>query len=89
MSDVPRVTGVEVLGHYQLRLRFDDGKVRDVDLGHLRTGGPIFEPLRDPEYFSQVAVDTEAGTVAWPNGVDLDPIVLYGDIDAAGRQQIA
>jgi hypothetical protein len=22
-------------------------------------------------------VDTEAGTVAWPNGVDLDPDVLF------------
>ena len=37
-----------------------------------------FEPLRDPEYFAQVRVDTEPGSVAWPNGADLDPDVLYG-----------
>jgi hypothetical protein len=29
--------------------------------------------------FSLVAVDPVAGTVVWPNGVDLDPDVLHGD----------
>ncbi|MDX6632055.1 MAG: hypothetical protein QOG26_60, partial [Solirubrobacterales bacterium] len=49
---------------------------RSVDLsGHL--DGPVFEPLRDPELFAQVRVDSEAGTVTWPTGADLDPIVLY------------
>jgi len=36
-----------------------------------------FIPLKDPDFFSQVRVDPEAGTVVWPNGVDLDPDVLY------------
>jgi hypothetical protein len=39
--------------------------------------GPVFEPLRDPDFFAQVTVDH--GTVVWPNGVDLDPVVLHGD----------
>jgi len=39
--------------------------------------GPVFEPLKDPKVFRQVRVDKEAGTVAWPNGADLDPDVLY------------
>ena len=38
----------------------------------------VFEPLRDPVYFAQVHVDPEPGTVAGPNGADLDPDVLYG-----------
>ncbi len=29
--------------------------------------------------FAQVSVDTVAGTIQWPNGVDLDPDVLHGD----------
>jgi hypothetical protein len=40
-------------------------------------------PLRDPDYFAQVQVDPEAGTIVWPNGVDLDPLVLHGDYDPA------
>ena len=40
-------------------------------------------PLRDPDYFAQVRVDPEAGTIVWPNGVDLDPQVLHGDYELA------
>jgi hypothetical protein len=40
----------------------------------------VFEPLLDMNYFAQVHVDPELGTVAWPNGADLDPDVLYGEI---------
>jgi glycine/D-amino acid oxidase-like deaminating enzyme len=36
----------------------------------------MFEPLRDPEVFSQVGVD-EFGAVFWPNGADLAPDALY------------
>lgn len=73
-----KITSVEVLGHYRLRLGFSDGATRDVDLtGELR--GPIFKPLADPSYFAQVSVDDALGTVTWPNGADLDPLVLHGD----------
>jgi uncharacterized protein YnzC (UPF0291/DUF896 family) len=37
----------------------------------------VFAPLRDPEYFAKVKVDTEATTVVWPNGADLAPETLY------------
>jgi hypothetical protein len=82
-----QVTSVEVLGHYRLRLGFSDGLVRDVDLSRLADRGGVFVPLRDPEYFSQVRVDPEAGTVVWPNGVDLDPLVLHGDYEAANSNR--
>jgi hypothetical protein len=39
----------------------------------------MFEPLRDPAFFARVAI--EHGTVVWPNGVDLDPLVLHGDFE--------
>jgi hypothetical protein len=79
------VKSVEVLGHYRLRVGFSDGSQRDVDLtGALH--GPVFEPLADPDYFAQVRVDEELGTVAWPNGAYLDPLVLHGDVEpASGR----
>ena len=78
------VTSVEVVGHYRLRLGFSDGSRREVDLtGELH--GPVFEPLGDPDFFSQVRVDNELGTVVWPNGADLDPLVLHGDFEPAPR----
>lgn len=77
---IPRVIGVEVRPPYGLAVAFDDGVVRDVDLAdELR--GPMFEPLTDPEFFGQVVVDH--GTVVWPNGLDLDPLVLHGDFEPA------
>jgi hypothetical protein len=57
--------------------------VRDVDLAHLRDRGRIFAPLRDPDYFALVAVDSDAGTIVWPNGAALDPLVLHGDFRPA------
>jgi hypothetical protein len=82
--DFVRVTAVEVLGHYRLRLGFSDGSLRDVDLaGELH--GPVFEPLADPGFFAEVRVDDELGTVVWPNGADLDPLVLHGDFEPAPR----
>ncbi len=35
--------------------------------------------------FAQARVDDELGTVVWPNGADLDPLVLHGDFEPASR----
>ena len=71
------VTSVEVIGDYALRLGFSDGLVREMNLKD-ELWGPIFEPLRDPDFFAKVELDTELGTIVWPNGADLDPVVLHG-----------
>jgi len=68
-------------GH-RLRLRFDDGGERLVDLADA-LWGEMGEPVRDPEYFRSVRVDPELRTVVWPNGFDLDPDVLHGDHEPA------
>jgi hypothetical protein len=79
-----RVRSVEPLEGFVLRVEFDDGTTREVDLeGDL--WGPVFEPLRQDALFRQVRVDGELGTVVWPNGADLDPDVLHGDLPLPGR----
>jgi hypothetical protein len=37
----------------------------------------VFDALHDEAFFARVTIDPEAGTLAWPNGVDLDPDMLY------------
>ena len=74
-----RICNVEPLEGFVLRLAFDDGTVREIDL-EAELWGPVFEPLRDdPQLFRQVRVDEELGTIVWPNGADLDPDVLHGN----------
>jgi hypothetical protein len=72
-----RVTNVQPLDGYRLRLAFNDGVIRDVDCSFLLRG-TLGEPLRDPDYFRQARVDDEARTVVWPNGLDPAPELLYG-----------
>jgi hypothetical protein len=62
------VTGVELAGSHSLRPTFDDGVSKVVNLLALLRG-PIFEPLLNPAYFSQVLFDPVAGTVVWPHSV--------------------
>ena len=80
LARIPKVVSAEVKAPYGLQLTFDDGVIREVDLSG-RLWGPMFEPLKGPAFFAQVAVDH--GTVIWPNRLDLDPVVLYGDFPPA------
>lgn len=76
MAMIPRVIEVKPLPQSCLWLRFHDGLEGSVDLsGEL--WGPMFEPLKNPDYFQQVKVDPELETVVWPNGADLAPEFLY------------
>jgi len=74
----PRVIAVRPATPYRLEVTFDNGVRGVVDLdGWLIGAGGVMEPLADPGFFRQVSVDQEAGTIRWPNGVDLCPDVLY------------
>ena len=68
-----------------VRLTFDDGLIRELELAAGSNEGTVFAPRDDPPYFAEVKVDLESRTVVWPNGLDLDPAVLHGDFEPAGR----
>jgi hypothetical protein len=76
-----KATEVQVLRGHEVRVRFADGTVRDVDLSrYLR--GPVFAAIREnPASFSAVAV--VSGVLTWPNGADIDPDVLYYSAEPA------
>lgn len=70
------VTSVEHEAGYRLRLGFEDGSVRSVNLEeHL--DGEVFEPLKDPAAFRTAHLDTDLDTVVWANGADMSPDFLY------------
>lgn len=83
------VTQVELAGGHRLRLRFDNGEVRVVDISQLTPFDGVFEPLRDPAYFAQVRVEPDLGTIVWPNGADLCPDVLYANGDRVQQSGFA
>jgi hypothetical protein len=78
MAEFIRVQSVVPLEDRIVRVVFTNGEQRDIDLAAYITSGPIFAPVRsDSTFFRSVRV--EGGTIAWPNGADIDPDVLYYD----------
>ncbi len=72
---MPRLIEARYVRGYVVWLRFSDGSEGEVDLaGELE--GPVFEPLRDPDYFRSFQLDPELHTLVWPNGADLAPEFL-------------
>lgn len=81
MARLPAVVRAEYRGAYRIKVTFDDGVEGVVDFeGWLR--GPIFDPLKELDYFQRFAL--EGGTVAWPNGADVAPETLH-ESAKAGR----
>jgi len=70
------VIKARVCGPFSLDLEFEDGTRKRVNLRRL-LWGPVFEPLKDPNYFRRGKLDKVAGTVVWPNGADVAPEHLY------------
>jgi Protein of unknown function (DUF2442) len=78
------ISAVEVRSEHRLRLTFADGTTGEVDFGRREWGG-VLAPLGDPAFFARVYVDREAGTIAWPGGLDLAPEPLYEEARRAIR----
>jgi len=87
LARLVRVRAVEPLEGFRVRLEFEDGTQREVDLEPY-LHGPIFEPIRkDVVVFRSVKV--EGGTIAWDNGADIDPDVLYYGMTPAWMEEPA
>jgi hypothetical protein len=82
-KQVNDVIAATALGDYRLHLVFEGGVEGDLDLARWLNFRGVFGPLQDPDYFAQVRVDSNIGTVIWPNGVDNDPDVLYERVKQA------
>jgi len=76
----PRISGVKHIEQYCLELTFANDEKAQLDFHDRIVGrGGVFKALEDVDYFKQVAVDEEIGTIVWPNEVDFCPDVLYSE----------
>jgi hypothetical protein len=70
-----QVTQAEIVGPHSLRLSFNDGTRKRVNLRRW-LNGPVFTPLREPSAFASFELDGE--TVTWSDyNADLAPEFLY------------
>jgi len=79
-----RVTAVEALPDFRLRVAFADGLTGTVDMSrivHSPKAG-VFAALKDPSLFAQVTL--EYGAVAWPGELDLAPDAMHSAIQERG-----
>ena len=68
------VKKVKPLSDYKLELTFENNEIKIFDVKpYLDTG--LFKTLKDRHIFEMVKVSFD--TIEWPNGIDLDPEVLY------------
>lgn len=74
MTYLPQVTEAKRVRGFVIAARFDDGTEKHIDISQWFRG-PVFKPLKDTNFFKKFFVD--AGTLAWPNGVDIAPEALY------------
>ena len=70
------VIAAQWIENFKVLVTFDDHVQKTVVLeGQLE--GPIFEPLRDVEYFKTVHLDSDIETIVWDNGANIAPEFLY------------
>jgi hypothetical protein len=81
MRFLPSVVHAEHRSDHRLHIVFNDGSENTIDFARW-LDGPVFQPLKDVEFFKRVFVD--GGTVVWPNGADIAPETLY---EVAGRRK--
>jgi hypothetical protein len=66
----------ELVAPFTLGVRFEDDSEQTIDFLPV-LAVELYGPLRDPELFNQVRIDSEVDTLVWPNGADFDPATLY------------
>jgi hypothetical protein len=80
------VTGVVPLANYQLLLTFAGGESRVFDVAPYLAKG-VFALLREKTLFDAVRISFD--TIAWPNGADFCPELLYANSRVLAPDEIS
>jgi hypothetical protein len=85
--EIYAVSNFEMIAPYTLRISFNDESEQIINFWPMLRG-ELYGPLRELDFFNQVRLDSEAGTLIWPNEADFDPATLH-DWDEVGEAMIA
>ena len=69
------VSEVKHIKEFILWLKFSDGRSGEIDLEKF-LWGPVFEPLKDIDFFKKFSLSKSTGTISWPNEADFAPEFL-------------
>ena len=83
MQEIPIVISAKYKGDFLIEVEFNDGIKKVIDFKQFLKG-PIFEPLKDENYFKKFFI--EGWTIAWPNGADVAPETLYSCEEASAKK---
>ena len=72
--DLLKVLKAEYIDEYRIKLWFNNGEVRVVDLRE-SLDGPMFLPLKELDFFKRFRIPYN--TLEWENGADFAPEYLY------------
>lgn len=75
----PPIAAIAIRPGHVVRVFFNDGEVRDVDLTPT-LDRPLFAPLRDSRTFAKAHIGTVTGGLEWTDDIGLDPDVIYAAI---------
>lgn len=71
------IIAVNYVKEYSLEVTFENGEKGLIDLrGYAKKGG-VFEQFCDVNYFRQIYVNKDIGTICWPGGADIAPETIY------------
>ena len=68
------VSQAEYLDNYRIKLTFNNGEIKTVDLQN-ELNGVVYAPLRQLDYFQKFQL--KYNTIEWENGADYAPEYLY------------
>ncbi len=81
-----RISEVQVLPGFRLRLTFEDGRTGTVDLSG-KVGKGVFGPLQEVDAFAHVSVGPSGG-LSWGDDIDLCPDALYMEATGASPEEV-
>ncbi|HEY5464269.1 MAG TPA: DUF2442 domain-containing protein [Hanamia sp.] len=75
----PKITSVEAIAKYKLKLRFADGTQGEYEISYLAEQG-VFKIWEIDNNFFKVFVNKESGAISWPGDIEIDTLNAYCSI---------
>jgi len=74
--EIRKIKSFRIAAPYTLEIVFGNNNLKTINFFPVLSG-EIYGPLKNPDCFNKVVLDTEVNTIVWPNGADFDPALLY------------